>query len=171
MLQKSATRRRFLGGVATALSYVGFGPSLDIFGQARQGRENADIVDDPKIYDTMAKLANNENGWGPSDAVLKSMTDALKYANRYGSPDGGIVEAIASHHGVKPEHVLIGEGSSELLDISDAAFTRDGRKVVGADPTYATIFQYAAGTKSEGILVPLRADYTQDIPAMIRAVK
>src|SRR5262249_60355201 len=92
MLQKSATRRRFLGGVATALSYIGFGPSLDLFAQTRQGREGADVVDDPKIYDTLAKLANNENGWGPSDAVLKSRTQALKTSNRHGHPDPGTRE-------------------------------------------------------------------------------
>src|SRR5262245_7222629 len=119
MLQKSSTRRRFLGGVATATSYVGVGHSIDLFAQTRQGREGADVVDDPKIYDTMAKLANNENGWGPSETVLKSMTDALKYANRYGYPDGGVVEAIAAHNGVNPENVMIGAGSREMLKASN----------------------------------------------------
>src|SRR5215813_3597600 len=134
MLQKSATRRRFLGGVATALSSVGFIPSLDLFAQARRGREGADVVDDPKIYDSMAKLANNENCWGPSDAVMKAMTDAMKYANRYGYPDGGIVEAIAEHHGVKPDNVMIGAGSREILKAANDTFLSDHKKVVGVDP-------------------------------------
>src|SRR5262247_869139 len=171
MLQKSATRRKFLGGVATALSYVGFGPSLDIFGQARQGRENAEIVDDPKIYDTLAKLANNENGWGPSDAVLKSMTDAMKYANRYGYPDGGIVEAIAAHHGLKPENVILGAGSGEVLKIVDDAFLMDHKKVVGVDPTYDSVYRYATNSKADAIRVPLLKDYRMDIPGIIRATK
>ena len=171
MLQQSATRRRFLGGVATALSYVGFGPSLNIFGQARQGRENAEIVDDPKIYDTLAKLANNENGWGPSDAVLKSMTDALKYANRYGYPDGGIVEAIAAHHGVKPENVMIGAGSREILKAANDTFLIDHKKVVGVDPTYDSVFRYATNSKADAIRVPLLKDHRMDIPGIIRATK
>jgi histidinol-phosphate aminotransferase len=176
----TVTRRGFVGGLASALGYLGAAPRTRLLAFTREtpsaGAAEVSYLSD-KIkqamaeYDGYAKLSNNENPYGPPESVMKAMTDAFKYANRYGSPDGGIVDAIASHHGVKPEHVLIGEGSSELLDISDAAFTRGGRKVVGADPTYATIFQYAAGTKSEGILVPLRADYTQDIPAMIRAVK
>jgi histidinol-phosphate aminotransferase len=171
MLQKSATRRKFLGGVATALSYVGFGPSLDIFGQARQGRENAEIVDDPKIYDTLAKLANNENGWGPSDAVLKSMTDAMKYANRYGYPDGGIVEAIAAHHGVKPENVMIGAGSREILKAANDTFLIDHKKVVGVDPTYDSVYRYATNSKADAIRVPLLKDYRMDMPGIIRATK
>src|SRR5262245_60573924 len=171
MLQKSSTRRGFLGGVATALSYVGFGPSLDIFGQTRQGRENAEIVDDPKIYDTLAKLANNENGWGPSETVLKSMTDALKYANRYGYPDGGIVEAIAAHHGVKPENVMIGAGSREILKAVNDTFLNAQKKVVGVDPTYDSVFRYATNSKADAIKVPLLKDYRMDIPGIIRATK
>src|SRR5262245_8985657 len=141
MIQKSATRRRFLGGVATALSYVGFGPSLDLFAQARRGREGADVVDDPKIYDSMAKLANNENCWGPSDSVMKAMTDAFKYANRYGYPDGGIVEEIAKHHGVKPENVMIAAGSGEILDVVGSAFA-SGKKVVGVEPSYSQVYSH-----------------------------
>src|ERR1044071_3053089 len=157
------TRRRFVGGISSALGLLSLKPRILWPQQGQNPRPRATAEE----YDAMAKLANNENPYGPPESVLKAMTDAFKYANRYGSPDGGIVDAIAAHHGVKNEQILIGEGSSELLDISDAAFTREGRKVVGADPTYATIFQYAAGTKSEGILIPLKADYTQDIPAMI----
>src|SRR5215813_12937658 len=171
MLQKSATRRRFLGGVATALSYIGFGPSLDLFAQTRQGREGADVVDDPKIYDTLAKLANNENGWGPSDAVLKSMTDALKYANRYGYPDGGIVEAIAAHHGVKPENVMIGAGSREILKAANDTFLIDHKKVVGVDPTYDSVYRYATNSKADAIRVPLLKDYRMNIPGIVRATK
>lgn len=175
------SRRRFVGGIAASLGYLGTGAgdTLRAFsGQAQTGGSAATtpylsdkIKQAMAEYDGYAKLSNNENPYGPPDTVMKAMTNAFKYANRYGSPDAGIVEAIAAHLGVKTENVLLGEGSSELLCISDAAFTRDGRKVVGADPTYATIFQYAAGTKSEGILIPLKADYTQDIPAMIRATK
>src|SRR5262245_24817561 len=171
MIQKSATRRRFLGGVATALSSVGFIPSLDLFAQARRGREGADVVDDPKIYDSMAKLANNENCWGPSDAVMKAMTDAMKYANRYGYPDGGIVEAIAEHHGVKPDNVMIGAGSREILKAVNDTFLIDHKLVVGVDPTYDSVYRYATNSKADAIRVPLLKDYRMDIPGIIRATK
>lgn len=174
------SRRGFVGGFAAGLGYLGFASDTNLlaFGQkaaAAAGGGPSYLSDKIKQamteYDGYAKLSNNENPYGPPESVLKAMTDAFKYANRYGSPDGGIHDAVAAHHGVKTDNVLLGEGSSELLDISDATFTRGGRKVVGAEPTYATIFQYAAGTNAEGIMVPLRPDYTQDIPAMIRVVK
>src|SRR5262245_59687103 len=171
MRQKSATRRRFLGGMATALSSVGFIPSLDLFAQARRGREGADVVDDPKVYDSMAKLANNENCWGPSDTVMKAMTDAMKYANRYGYPDGGIVEAIAEHHRVKPENVMIGAGSREILKAVNDTFLSDHKMVVGVDPTYDSVYRYATNSKADAIRVPLLKDHRMDIPGIIRATK
>jgi histidinol-phosphate aminotransferase len=171
MLQKSATRRRFLGGIATALSYAGFGPPLDIFAQARQGRQGTEAEKDPKIYDTLAKLANNENSWGPSESVMKAMTDAWKYANRYGYPDGGIVEAIAAHHGLKPENVMIGAGSGEILKVIDDTFLVYHKKVVGVDPTYESVYRFATNSKADAIRVPLLKDHRMDIPGIIRATK
>ena len=175
----AVSRRGFVGGFAAALGYLGVGPETDLFALTRDsavaGADASYLSDKIKKamaeYDAAAKLSNNENPYGPPESVMKAMTDAFKYANRYGNPDGGIIDAIAELHGVKHENVLIGEGSSEILDISDATFLQGGRKVIGAEPTYATIFQYAAGTKSEGIKIPLLPDYRQDIPGMIHAVK
>ena len=95
MIQNSATRRTFLGSMATALGLVGLRPSFDLFAQDREGRQGDAGVEHPEEdYENMAKLANNENCWGPSDAVMKAMNDGFKYANRYRYPDGGIVGAF-----------------------------------------------------------------------------
>lgn len=167
------SRRKFVGGVAAALGYAGIAPEVELLaqakslaaGQAPRGRVSADD------YDALAKLANNENPYGPPESVTTAMLSAMKYANRYGYPDGGIVQAIAEYDGVKPENVLLGAGSSEILCISDAAFLQGGKKVVGVEPTYQTVYAYATGTKSEAIKLPLKKDYGQDIPLMIRTVK
>jgi histidinol-phosphate aminotransferase len=157
------SRRKFFGGVAAAMGVLGLRPSLLAQGGTAQFKgSDAD-------YDAFAKLASNENNWGPPDAVMKAMNGAWKYANRYGYPDGNIVQAIAEHHGVKPENVLLTAGSGEVLNVVGTAFLPGGKKVVGADPTYASVFQHASDIKAEGIKIPLKKDYTQDIPAMIEA--
>ncbi len=171
MVENLTTRRKFMGIIATALSYAGLDPRLNLFAQARRDRPEAEAIDDPKIYDSLAKLANNENGWGPSETVVKAMTDALKYANRYRYPDGGIVEAIAAHHGLKPENVMIGAGSGEILRAINDAFLMDHKKVVGVDPTYDSVYRYATNSKADAIRVPLLKDYRMDIPGIIRATK
>jgi histidinol-phosphate aminotransferase len=162
--------------MATALSFVGLNPSLKLFAQARQARQGEAAAElaplTPEEYDRMAKLASNENGWGPSDTVVKAMTDALKYGNRYRYPDGGIVEAIAKHHGLKPENVMLGAGSGEVLRaVNDAFLTDNNKKVVGVDPSYDSVYRYATNSKADAIKVPLLKDYRMDIPGIIRATK
>jgi histidinol-phosphate aminotransferase len=172
MIHNSPTRRTFIGTIATALGVAGLRPSLDVFAQERQPRQGEPGEEHPdENYDEMAKLASNENCWGPSDDVVKAMKDAFKYANRYQYPDGGIVEAIARHHGLKKENVILGAGSGEILKIIGEAFTVDHKKVVGVDPSYDSVYRFVTNIKADAIKVPLLKDYRMDIPGMIRATK
>jgi len=54
--------------------------------------------------------------------------------------------------------------------VVDAALLDGQKQVVGVEPTFATVYEFARGLKSNAIRLPLRADYGQDIPAMIKAV-
>jgi histidinol-phosphate aminotransferase len=129
-------------------------------------------VQAPDDYDILAKLGNNENPYGPSEAVMQAMTKAFRYANRYGYPDGNVVEAIAKHHDVPTNQVMIAAGSGEILDVCCTALLQDDRKIVGCDPSYEILYSQAASLKAgDTIRIPLLADYRQDIPAMIRATK
>ncbi len=124
-----------------------------------------------KGYDKLIKLANNENPYGPPEGVLKAMNDAWKYGNRYAAPDGGLVDAIAEHHHVKPENVLIGCGSSEILKIVDDAFLPDHKLVVGVDPTYETVYRFATNSKAKAIAIPLTKTYDANMKEIIRVTK
>jgi histidinol-phosphate aminotransferase len=117
------------------------------------------------------KLSNNENPYGPSEAVKKAMADAFRYAHMYGTPDGGLGEALVKLHGVQREHILMGSGSGEILQLAGTAFVIDGQKVVGVDPTYGDVFSQATQFKADSIRIPLLKDYSQDLPAIIKAVK
>lgn len=167
--QMAVSRRTFVGGVATAIGAIGVGSPLDLLAQGTPATRQQRTPDE---YDAFAKLANNENPYGPSDAVIKAMTHAFKYANRYGYPDGNVVQAIAKHHDVPTDHVLIAAGSGEILDVCCSALLQDGRKIVGSVPSYEILYQNATDLKAgDTIRIPLLADFRQDIPAMIRATK
>lgn len=118
-------------------------------------------------YDATIKLNFNENPWGPSDSVVEAMTYAFKYANRYGYPDGGIHQAIADHHGVDRDHVLLGAGSGEILEVVGLTFLADGKKVVGSEPSYGQVYSHASGIDAEAVTIPLLNDYSQDVPGLI----
>lgn len=159
------SRRRFFGGVAATMAALGLRPAESLVAQGGTAQFRGGEAE----YDAFAKLASNENNWGPPETVMKAMNHAWKYANRYGYPDGNIVQAIADHHGVKPENVLLTAGSSEVLNVVGTTFLLGGKKVVGADPTYGSVYQHASNIKAEGIKVPLTKDFRQDIGAMVEA--
>jgi histidinol-phosphate/aromatic aminotransferase/cobyric acid decarboxylase-like protein len=99
--------------------------------------------------------------------MLEAMQGAWKYSNRYGYPDGDILEKIAEHHGVGTDHVMINAGSGETLRAAGLAFLRHEEKVVGVSPTYLTVYQVASGIDADVIARPLLPDHTQDIDDLI----
>ena len=171
-MSTTISRRHFVGGLAAALGGAGTYGTFTVAGQAptvrrARTRPRFSVAE----YDAAAKLAYNENPYGPAESVVKAMTDAFRFDNRYSYPDGDIVQAIADHHGVKPENLLLGAGSSEILQVAGRTFLPDGRKVVGVEPTFADVYEYASGVHAESIILPLDADYRQDIPALVRATR
>jgi histidinol-phosphate aminotransferase len=166
-VRQPLSRRRFFGGVAATVGALGLTSKTDLFAQALAGTQRFGGSD--QDYDRMVKLASNENNYGPPESVMKAMNSAWKYANRYGYPDGNIIEEIAKHHGVKPENVLLTAGSGEVLQVVGTTFLMGGKKVVGADPSYGSVYQHATNIKAEAVKIPLLKDYRQDIPGMIEA--
>ena len=159
------SRRKFFGSAAATVGVLGLAKSPELLAQAVTQRFGGNDAD----YDRMVKLASNENNYGPPKAVMDSMQGAWKYANRYGYPDGDVVEAIAAHHGLKPENVLLTAGSGEVLQVVGTTFLAGGKKVVGADPSYGSVYQHATNIKADAIKVALRKDYTADIAGMVKA--
>lgn len=170
-VMNAVSRRRFVGGLTGALGYLSLRRPAELWAQgvevARPLRAQTPVDE----YDALAKLANNENPYGPPESVMQAMTRAFKYANRYGYPDGGIVSEIAKHHGVKPEQIMLGAGSGEILDVACTALLPAGKKIVGSDPSYTILYNHATGIKADVIKLPLLEDYRQNIPALIKATK
>src|SRR5688500_9392512 len=126
------SRRRFVSGLATPIGSLSLASDSELWGQAASAGATAAPAQ-PRAarvtaqgpldeYDAFAKLASNENPWGPPDSVIQAMTKSFKYANRYGYPDGDILEAVAKHHAVEPANILLGAGSGELLNVVGLTF-------------------------------------------------
>ena len=91
------SRRRFFGGVAAAMGVLGLRPTSGLFAQGQTAQFRGGEAE----YDAFAKLASNENNFGPPQNVMEAMNHAWKYANRYGYPDANVIQEIAAHHGVR----------------------------------------------------------------------
>ena len=159
MTLPSPSRRRFVSAFGAAVGAAAVRPPATAAG-ARLGLAGEPVVD----------LSSNENPYGPSPEALEAMTRAQAVACRY--PDASekeTIEAIARHHGVSPDRIVLGCGSSEVLRLCDAAFLGPGRTVVAAEPTFEAVLYYAKVTTAEGVKVPLTPDFRHDLPAMARA--
>ena len=161
-LRQSVSRRRFMGGAATALGYFGLKPGGDLWAESLRASPSPAVQQALDEYDAFAKISFNENPEGPSAKMMDAMNMAFKYSMRYGYPDGNIREKIAEHHGVQPENILLGAGSGEILKVIGLTYLEAGKKVVGVEPSYAQVYQHASGIKADAITLPLLEDYRQN---------
>ena len=79
----------------------------------------------------IVKLASNENPLGPSPKALHAMHAALDSAHLY--PDGSgfyLCKAIGTKLGLKPENVILGNGSNEVIEFLGHAFLNPGDEVI-----------------------------------------
>jgi len=83
------------------------------------------------------KLASNENAWGPSPKAVRAIKDGLQNLHRY--PDGScfyLAQSLAAKIGVKPEELVFGNGSNEVIGLLITAFLQPGEEVITSHPTF-----------------------------------
>jgi histidinol-phosphate aminotransferase len=163
----SVSRRKFIGGVAAAVGYLGVKDEAELLALQRPAAAPA-VRPSADDWDSYAHLSSNENCWGPPESVMKAMNSAWKYSNRYGYPDGNLVGEIAKHHGVKTENILLGAGSGEILDVVGTTYLLGGKKVLGVEPSYSSVYQHATSIKTSAIKLPLTKDYRQDMKMFLK---
>ena len=152
MSQSSLSRRRFSGALGAALGGALVAPGRSAAAtQAPVAPLPPSPAAAPVLAGPLIDLSSNENPYGPSAGALEAMTRACRsVACRY--PDDAeqlVIDAIARHHGVPAESVVLGCGSSEILRLCDAAFLGPGKMVVAAEPTFEAVLEYAKATKAE----------------------
>lgn len=87
-----------------------------------------------------ARLGANESVFGPSPLAVEAMRRAVAEVWKYGDPENHeLRQAIARHHGVGPENVVVGEGIDGLFAVAARLFVEPGTAVatsLGAYPTF-----------------------------------
>jgi histidinol-phosphate aminotransferase len=116
-----------------------------------------------------ARLGANESVFGPSPNAIAAMQDAAKGNWMYADPESYELRvALAHHHGVNIDNVVIGEGIDGLLGLAVKLVVEPGSAVVTADGTYPTFNFHVAGGGGRLIRVPYRDD-RQDLDALLEA--
>jgi histidinol-phosphate aminotransferase len=119
---------------------------------------------------SVVKLASNENPLGPSPRALAAVTDGLTRLHRY--PDGparALRAALAERLGVQASQVVVGNGSTDLIDLVARAFLGPDDNAVISEAAFARFRQVVLARNGHARLVPMR-DLTHDLEAMARRV-
>ena len=116
----------------------------------------------PKVRG-LIKLNTNENPYPPSPKVLAATQAAVDDRLRlYPNPTAqGLRVRLAKLHGVKPENVIVGNGSDELLALATRAFVEPGRDCVQYfTPSYSLYPVLTDIQNTRRHEVPLPADFS-----------
>lgn len=105
----------------------------------------------------LIKLNTNENPYPPSPRVLKAIKAAVDGRLRlYPNPTAQVLrEKLAKLHGCKPENIIIGNGSDELLAMAVRAFVEPRSKFKVQSSKSKSVVQYFHPSYS---LYPVLAD-------------
>jgi histidinol-phosphate aminotransferase len=123
---------------------------------------------------TRVKLNQNENAW---DAPLEIKRETLRrFADRAWSryPDfspRSLPQRLAEFCGWKPEGVIAGNGSNELIQALLMVTVAEGKKVLISEPTFALYRQITTVLGGEVVSVSLAPDLSYDPRALTTAIK
>ncbi len=114
-----------------------------------------------------ARLGANESVFGPSPRAIAAMEKAAREVWMYGDPENhDLREALAAHHGVSPENIVVGEGIDGLLGYLVRLLVGPGDPVVTSDGAYPTFNFHVAGFGGVLHKVPYKGDQ-EDPEALI----
>jgi histidinol-phosphate aminotransferase len=116
------------------------------------------------------KVASNENELGPSPKALVAMAAAAGEMHRY--PDGGgfyLKEKLAAKLGVKPQNLLLGSGSNELIEFLGHVYLGAGTNLVMSDGAFV-VYRLVARLFNAQVVAPPMKQFAHDLDAMRSAV-
>ena len=118
-----------------------------------------------------ARIGANESVFGPSPLAVEAMQRAAPGMWMYCDPDNHeLRQALAAHHDVPGESIVIGEGIDGLLGYTVRLFIEPGARVVTSAGAYPTFNYHVAGFGGELVTVPYRHD-AEDPEALADAAR
>ncbi|HKG52744.1 MAG TPA: histidinol-phosphate transaminase [Anaerolineales bacterium] len=128
---------------------------------ARLGRDPSQIV----------KLDANENPYGPLPVVREAL-GKLDFPHIYPDPESRTLrKSLAKFTGVAEEHLLVGAGADELIDLLMRLMLEPKDCILSCPPTFGMYSFDAELNAARCIEVPRKADFSLDIKGIRKAVE
>ena len=125
-----------------------------------------------RLNDLPIKLSSNENPYGPSPLARAAMIESISISNRYNwQLTTELIQTLSKKNNVKTNNILMGAGSTEMLDlVSRLSALKKGSFII-ADPSFNYWTDTAEKLGLAKIKVPLTADKKLNLDAMLKAIE
>jgi histidinol-phosphate aminotransferase len=82
-------------------------------------------------------LGTNGSPYGPPQAAVMAVRLNAEKLHRYCDPRSTVLrQALGEFHGIKPDQIVCGNGSEELLDVVTRLYARPGDEVLQSEYGY-----------------------------------
>lgn len=123
------------------------------------------------VENSPINLNSNENPYGPSPLARAAMAKSINSSNRYNwQLTSDLVEALAKKNKVTADNILIGAGSTEIIDLVVRFSASTTGNLVTATPSYDNWLSTARKLGLQVIKVPLNANKELNLEAMLQAI-
>jgi histidinol-phosphate aminotransferase len=118
----------------------------------------------------LIRMMSNENLLPPSQKVLDAILEAARNGNLY--PDSGpqLRQMLGERSGLSAEQVVLGNGSTDIINIVVHTFIAPGDEVVISVPTFPMYEARVRIAGGETLLVPMTSDFYWDMDSILAAV-
>jgi histidinol-phosphate aminotransferase len=118
----------------------------------------------------LARLMSNECPLPPDEVVIAAALEGLREANLYPNSGWELRNALADFVGVAPESIILGNGSTEVIDVVTRTFVTAGDEAIIPVPTYAFFESQVRLNGAVPVLIPARPDLALDLPSILSAI-
>jgi len=161
-LHNAFSRREFIKQLGLGAAYLGVAANIP-FAFANSGlilpfRQNAAPL----------LLHFNENSLGMSPKALSAAIRAVElYGNRYADESFNAFKSkLATYHQVKPEQLIFGNGSTEVLQAIATYAANKNATMIEPNPTFGALRGFCKAENMQVIQVPVGQNFIMNIAAM-----
>lgn len=144
-------------------------PSIDTIQPYQGGKPIEEVRRELGITDII-KLASNENPLGPSPLAMQAISESATQVHLY--PDGNayyLKEDLAAYLGISAEHLILGNGSNDVLQLIAEAYVAPGDEVIYAEGAFVVYSLVTKLCSATAVVVPM-VKHTHDLSAMASAI-
>jgi histidinol-phosphate aminotransferase len=121
-------------------------------------------------YESEANLSANESPLSPSPRVISAISEHLCSLNRYPDKDGvDLRQILAIKLQLQSENIVLGNGSSEILDLSARSFLREGTDAIIGAPAFFPHHSVVVKAHGNKVVVPLK-NFIYDLETMVEKI-